>query len=854
MRIEPDSSIGLRDEPLSEIIACEELRLASLEREIAEVRARLAMLHGSVMPESAPRPATPTPAVFLPVIREDSAQLSTSQKVTLFRSLFRGREDVFPRLWINRKGPKERKGYSPVCKNEWAPRLCEKPKVKCGECRNQAFPCVTDQAIDHHLRGQHVIGIYPLLRDDTCWFLAADFDKTTWAEDVSAFVETCHQAGIRPSVERSRSGNGAHVWFFFEEPIPANTARKMGCYFITQTMARRHQLSMESYDRFFPNQDSMPRGGFGNLIALPLQHGPRQHGNTVFLDDSLVPYSDQWEYLSTVLRKQRLSPAVVEQIATEATQQDRVIGVSLATLDEDDDAPWTRPPSGRRTKAEISGPLPESVRCVLSQRLYVDKTGLPSQLLNQIKRLAAFQNPEFYKKQSMRMSTAGTPRVISCAEDLPQFVVIPRGCSDLLLALLGEHGIRLILEDQRSEGNAVPLQFHGQLSPTQEQAAAALLAHDMGIFVAPPGTGKTVVGASVIAKRARSTLVLVHRKPLLEQWVAQLSLFLGIAPKEIGQIGGGKRKPTGRVDVAMIQSLVRQCSVSDIVAKYGHVVIDECHHLPAVSFERVLAQSTARYITGLTATPYRRDGHQPIIHMQCGPTRFMVKPKNQAAQQPFRHRLICRDTNFAAAGIDRSTPISDVYAALVADEQRNRQIVDDVARSVRAGRSPIVLTERRDHLDYFASRLRSVVNHLVILHGGMSTKERRDALTKLSTLPDSAERLILATGRYIGEGFDDARLDTLFLAMPVAWKGTLVQYAGRLQRLHPDKTEVRIFDYVDRTVPVLARMFDKRLRGYRSIGYTQADKPFEEEITAPWDEDGLRSYYDANLGNDEWVE
>lgn len=399
----------------------------------------------------------------------------------------------------------------------------------------------------------------------------------------------------------------------------------------------------------------------------------------------------------------------------------------------------------------------------------------------------------------------------------------------------------------------MPLQFHGQLSPTQEQAAAALLADDMGIFVAPPGTGKTVVGAFVIAKRGRSTLILVHRKPLLEQWVAQLSLFLGIAPKEIGQIGGGKRKPTGRVDVAMIQSLVRQGSVSDIVAKYGHVVIDECHHLPAFSFEQVLAESTARYITALTATPYRRDGHQPIIHMQCGPTRFTVKSKNQATQQPLRHRLICRDTNFAGAGIDRSTPISDVYAALVADEQRNRQIVEDVTRSVRAGRSPILLTERRDHLDYFASRLRSVVNHLVILHGGMPAKERSNALTTLSTLSDSAERLILATGRYIGEGFDDARLDTLFLAMPIAWKGTLVQYAGRLQRLHPDKTEVRIFDYVDRNVPVLARMFDKRLRGYRSIGYTPDGSPFEEDMTDPWDEDGLRSCYEANLDED-WVE
>ena len=840
-----NSSLGMSDNSSRERIAREEARLASLEREAAEVRSQLLALRaGSSTP--AMREAQANNSVLSPL--KTSQSWTIPQKVAIFRSLFRGREDVFPKLWINRRGPIEKKGYAPACKNEWIRGICEKPRVKCGECPNQAFFCVTDQVVQHHLQGHHVIGIYPLLLDETCWFLAADFDKKSWMEDVTAFVETCQLWGISPAVERSRSGNGAHVWFFFSEPILAATARKMGCYFITQAMTRHHQLSMESYDRLFPNQDNMPRGGFGNLIALPLQHGPRQHKNTVFLDRKMSPIEDQWDYLSKV---QRLSPSLVEAIAAEATQKDRVIGVRMILQEEDDAAPWTKSPSGRPRKTEIPGPLPPVVRAVVAQRVFVEKAGLPPALLNQIKRLAAFQNPEFYKKQSMRLSTTGTPRVIACAEELPLYIALPRGCLEELTELLAEHKVGLALDDQRNPGDSIEVSFHGQLSAIQSQAAEEMLAHDLALFVAPPGIGKTVVGTFLLARRARNTLVLVHRKPLLEQWVAQLSLFLGTERKKIGQIGGGKQKPNGRIDVAMIQSLVRKDSVSDIVDKYGHVIIDECHHIPAVSFERVLAAVKARYVTALTATPYRRDGHQPIIHMQCGPVRYAVKAKGQAVHHSFRHRLICRDTQFGASGFDRGKSISDLYAALVADEERNRLILQDVIRSVESGRSPILLTERRDHLDYFASQLRSCVRHLIILHGGMSSKERREALARLTAVPDRAERLILATGRYIGEGFDDARLDTLLLAMPVSWKGTLVQYSGRLHRKHPDKTEVRIFDYVDRNVPVLSRMFDKRLLSYRAIGYIMDDEPLVDDAAYNCDEDGLRSFHYVEDDNED---
>lgn len=631
--------------------------------------------------------------------------------------------------------------------------------------------------------------------------------------------------------ERRRAvaiGAGCPRLVFFAAPVPAVAARKMACYLLTETMSRRHQLGMESYDRLFPNQDTLPRGGFGNLIALPLQHEPRQAGNTVFVDDRFVPYPDQWAFLAGV---PRVDPDTVERLARDATRAGQVLGVRWTDGDaEHDDAPpWTRPPSRRGLSARLPGPIPRAIRSVLGQRLFVEKVGLVSPQLNQIKRLAAFQNPEFYKKQRLRLSTHLTPRVIACAEELAEYVSLPRGCRDDLEALLGSAGSTLAVEDRRQPGEPLDLRFHGELTPVQEQAAQALLSHDAGVFVAPPGIGKTVVGTYLVAARGRSTLVLVHRQPLLDQWVAQLAMFLDLDPKAIGQIGAGKRKPTGRLDVAMLQSLVREGRVDDVVAGYGHVIVDECHHVPAVSFERVLSEVKACYLTGLTATPRRRDGLHPILEMQLGPVRFAVDAKSQAARRPFEHRLIARDTAFVGGALDPAQGIQTLYAALAGDERRNRLILDDVVQAIQERRSPILLTERKDHLEHLATRLRPFVQHLVVLRGGMTPSERREVSAQLAGIREDEPRLVLATGRYIGEGFDDARLDTLFLTMPVSWKGTLVQYAGRLHRLHPGKTEVRIYDYVDRHVPLFQRMFEKRLRGYRAIGYARDDGPLNDD-------------------------
>lgn len=461
---------------------------------------------------------------------------------------------------------------------------------------------------------------------------------------------------------------------------------------------------------------------------------------------------------------------------------------------------------------------------MVAQRIFVETRGLPSALINRIKRLAAFQNPEFFKKQKMHLSTALTPRVIACFEDLPEHVALPRGCFDALRELLNEHDIHLSVVDKLQNGAPCTHIFHGTLTAVQQQAVKELLKHDIGIFVAPPGSGKTVVGAYLTAARHCSTLVLVHRKPLLDQWVAQLSQFLDLPKKEIGTIGSGKSKPTNVLDVAMIQSLVRKHEVSDLIAGYGQVIVDECHHLPAVSFERVLSEVKARYVVGLTATPYRRDGNQAIIHLQCGPTRFSLHRKQHSQDESFVRRLIVRETSFTLPATDSGITIQELYARLSTDRQRNQIILDDIRQTLAEGRSPILLTERKDHLEFFAENLRETVRHMVVLHGGMGTKKRRAVMDQLAAIPDDEERLILATGRYIGEGFDDARLDTLFLALPISWKGMLVQYAGRLHRQYSGKEEVRVHDYMDNSVPMLGKMHNKRMRGFRAMGYIQVQE------------------------------
>jgi len=653
----------------------------------------------------------------------DVAQVRTLSdnraKIALFRSLFRGREDVYAERWRTKDGTW---AYRPAGKKDWLAVLASHPdEQKRVDRQTRTLYAITDDIIRQHLTGKKTIGIYPLLTDETCWFLAGDFDKKTWKEDSLAFIGTCKAAGVPAYLERSRSGNGGHVWIFFEGPMPAALARKMGCALLTRTMERRHQVGLDSYDRLFPNQDTLPKGGFGNLIALPLQWMPRQNGNSMFVDDDLRPYPDQWQLLLSI---RRVGADQVEWLVNDATRRGQVMGVKVSSTDDEaDGAPWTLLPSRRKGEKPIPGPFPESVELVRSNLIFVPKADLPEPMLNRMIRVAAFQNPEFYKAQAMRLPIWDKPRVISCSEEFAQHLALPRGCLQEVSELLKEHGIRVLIRDERYTGNSIEVTFQGNLRDDQAEAIRQMLLHEEGVLCAPTAFGKTVAAAKLIADRAVNTLILVHREQLLEQWRARLAAFLDLPPKAIGQVIGGKDKRTGLIDVALLQSLQRKGEVKDCVAEYGQVIADECHHLTAFSFEQVMRQVKAKFIVGLTATPTRKDGHHPIIFMQCGPIRFNLSAREAAERSPFRHLVLPRPTDFRMQLESTDRTILDAYAALVTNEERNQQIVADIIQAVREGRTPLVLTNRTDHLARLASGL-TEIQHVFILKGGISKKQR----------------------------------------------------------------------------------------------------------------------------------
>ena len=754
------------------------------------------------------------------------AKSSSQDKIALFLELFHGRDDVYARRWYNYKTRKS--GYAPACRNEWVRGICNKKKNRCADCPNREFISLSAELIRAHLIGRDefcrdVVGIYPLLPDDRTWLLCADFDDGGWQEDVIAFCEAARRCGLTPAVERSRSGEGAHVWFFFAEPLLAADARKLGSMLLTQAMAKRHELSFRSYDRLFPSQDTMPKGGFGNLIALPFQGQAQKNGNSLFVDERFVPYLDQWAFLSAL-------PQITE------AELGKVLAAFRSTSDtgplaDSKGKPWKK--TSRQEKALTKLDFPLSVSLTLADRLYVEKTGLSQNALNRIKRLAAFRNPDYYKSQAMRLPIYDKPRVIDCGEETEDYLILPRGCMLTVCNLLDDLGVTYTCSDLRNAGREIAVHFNGMLRPEQKPAAEALIENDMGVLSATTAFGKTVIGAYLIGTRKTSTLILVHSTALLTQWKSSLEQFLVIdeslpdEPKKrgrkkkrqlIGQLGGGRNTLSGIVDIAVIQSLFEgeDKHVKNLVADYGMVICDECHHVAAFSFEKVLKAARAKYVYGLSATPTRQDGHHPIIFMQCGPVRYLVDAKQQAEQRSFSHFLIPRLTK---TRLPDTQSIQDVYAAVVKNELRNAQIIHDVVLALKDGRTPIVLTERRDHAEALYDALQNSAAHVFLLLGSDSPKDKREKLVTLRAVPKDETLLIVATGKYIGEGFDEPRLDTLFLALPFSWKGTLAQYVGRLHRNYEGKCDVRVYDYVDIHVPTLERMYQKRLKGYAELGY-----------------------------------
>ena len=562
---------------------------------------------------------------------------SPDRKIALFRSLFRGREDIYPRRFESVSSG--RSGYAPACANEWVPGVCAKPRIKCAECPNRQFLAVTDNEVRWHLTGADdfgkpfVMGVYPMLLDETCHFLAVDFDGPTWAADARAYLDACAGLEVPAALERSRSGAGAHVWVFFDHAVPAGVARRLGALLLTEAMDKRPDLGFRSNDRFFPSQDTLPRGGFGNLIALPLQRGPRRVGNSVFVDEDLVALQDQWAFLAGL---DRMTQARAESLVRTAERKGRVLGVrAVAEDDAFATSPWLAPPSRRHPVPHVVGPLPESTELTLGDRVYIAKAGLPPALVTRLMRLGAFQNPEFYRAQAMRLPTYDKPRIVDCVEDGPTFLGLPRGCLAEAQELLNRLDIRTSVNDQRCLGRPLSVAFRGELRPDQEAAGRALAAHDTGVLAAATAFGKTVVAAWLIAERGVNALVVVHREQLLQQWMDRLSEFLDVGTDRIGRFSGRRKKLTGAIDVALMQSLVRKGEVVDRVADYGFVIVDECHHVPARSFELVTSRAKAKYVTGLTATITRKDGHHPIVFLHCGPIRHRAEGRRRAPGRRF---------------------------------------------------------------------------------------------------------------------------------------------------------------------------------------------------------------------------
>jgi len=747
----------------------------------------------------------PQPAVVA-MQESEPSRLSTAEKVALFRRLFRGRTDVYPVRWEGKTSGKS--GYAPACANEWRAGVCEKPRIKCGDCGNRLLIPLSDAVIYDHLAGKHTVGIYPLLEDDTCYFLAVDFDEADWRDDARAFIQSCEELGVPAALEISRSGHGAHAWVFFARRVSARDARRLGTAIISHTCSRTRQLKLESYDRLFPNQDTMPKGGFGNLIALPLQKWPRESGCSVFVDSDLCPYPDQWVFLASI---QPMDAHNIEPTILRASGGIHPLDVTFID-DEDLATPWKRHST---STTQLIGQLPKSLTVTLANLIYFEKAELPQTLANRLIRLAAFQNPEFYKAQAMRMSVWDKPRVIGNAENFPQHIALPRGCLDAALDLLRDNGIACDLLDERIKGEPVDVCFVGTLRLDQEAAVSGMLHHDTGVLCAPTAFGKTVIAAAMIARRGINTLVLVHRTELLKQWQERLQAFLGVGKGVIGTIGGGKAKPTGKIDIAVMQSISRQGEVNPLVENYGQVIVDECHHVGAVSFDAILKRAKAKYVLGLTATPIRRDGQQPIIFMQCGPIRYTAaKP----AGAPHDLEVLPR-SRFTRIDLPTDAGIQDVFRHLANDRARTEAIVAEVRDAVGQGRKVLVLTERTEHLEAIKATLDGLEPAPFVLHGRMSRKQRSALVADLDALPPNAPRVLLSTGKLVGEGFDHPPLDTLVLAMPVSWRGTLQQYAGRLHREHASKKDVRIIDFVDTGHPALLRMWDKRQRGYRAMGY-----------------------------------
>jgi len=768
-------------------------RLAELEADNAHLRGMLRL-----SPQESTRPGAAPAVIFDAAPGQVSSASPAPEKVSFYATLFRARTDVYAVRWDS-----DRTG-----RGGWMPAVTGGFRKGVRPADRQYQP-LTEEAITRHLTGDLEIGLYPLLDSDRCHWLAADFDGPTALLDALAYLKAARAHAVTASLEVSRSGVGAHVWVFFTSEVPAALARQLGTGLLREAMTMAGRMNLASYDRLFPSQDLLPAGGIGNLIAAPLHGRRRRTGTTVFLDlATLEPHDDPWSYLSSL---PRTTPAELARLAARLGTVRTGSGVDTVV-------------KSSATKIDVA--VPRSIEVELGATIRVKAASLPPALLTTLRHAAAMHNPAFYDRERRRQSTWDTPRFLRLYDETVEGdLLLPRGMYDRLTGLLQKAGSSMaVTADTRSTGTATPLQFAASLTPEQQAAHAQLLRHDLGVLVAPPGAGKTVMAAAVIASLGVSTLVLVDRKALAEQWRTRLRELLGV---KVGQRGGGRSKITGVVDIATLQTLARDDDVASWTRAYGLIVVDECHHVPAAAFMHAIAQIPARRWLGLTATPYRRDQLDELISLQVGPVRHTVARATRdtltsvdaPVPDPVLHVHATGYSYTGDASPQSPGGMAAIYRDLVADEDRLQQIVEDVVDAHERGRHCLVLTQWTSHLERLTARLSASGRAPVILRGGMGAKQRVAALQRLERPIVEGPLLVVATGPFVGEGFDCPALDTLFLAAPIAFKGRLVQYVGRILRPYPGKATAEVHDYHDHLEGVLASSLGKRAPGYISLGF-----------------------------------
>jgi superfamily II DNA or RNA helicase len=773
-----------------------------------------------------------------------------------FYYMFWGRQDVYAKGYYSKNNNKFQ--YSPTCVNGGTP-LCPRyyhQKQKCSECVHRSFQQVNLKIILNHLQGKFVMGIYPLFANGMCRLLVFDFDNHEgkdegWKEEADTLRKICRMNKVDALVERSRSGNGAHVWIFFAQEIEAKLARAFGNALLEKGAEMVSLKSFRYYDRMIPMQDSLKKGQLGNLIALPLQPEALQKGCSAFVDENWQVYPDQWNVL---LHTHKLTEQEVRQHMESWKKAEPVIQlISDRDLHQSDDTkPW------QKTCHFQSSDLIGKMDITLADALYINTENMKPRMQNQIRSMAAFSNPKFYKNQAMGISNYDQDRLIYLGADEGSYIRIPRGLFDMLTDRCREAGISCQLHDERETGSHIQVTFRGKLRPEQEKAAEAVTAHDTGILHASTAFGKTVVCCSIIARKKVNTLIVLESTSLVKQWQDALNQFLVIdedppsyltpggqtrkRKSVIGILQGARDTTTGIIDIAMARSLCRKGEFHDRLSSYGMVIVDECHHAASETITEVLQQVKARYVYGVTATPKRSDGLQNIIYMMIGPIRFTYSAKQRAVDQGIAHLVYPRFTRTVKASFsaEKLHP-NEAYQLIHHDRERNELIIRDTVSCLKEGRTPVILTKYVDHAGELYERLKDAADHAYLLKGNSGLKQRDSMIADMKSVLENESILLIATGKLLGEGFDFPRLDTLMMAAPVAFDGVVEQYVGRLNRDALHKEDVIVYDYVDVHIPMFDRMYHKRLRAYKKIGYDlyagQPDQILNRSVNAIYEDE-----------------